>query len=156
MKRIHIHVGVEKLDESIRFYSAVFGAQPVKTKSDYAKWMLDDPRVNFAVSTRATKGVDHLGIQVDGDEELTEIRERVKAAELAVFDEGETVCCYAKSEKSWVRDPSGIAWEAYRTMADAQIFSSEAVTEQTACCAEPRASNEPCCEPSEKTAGCCG
>lgn len=156
MKRIHIHVGVEKLDESIRFYSAVFGAPPVKTKSDYAKWMLDDPRVNFAISIRATEGVDHLGIQVDAEEELTEIRERVKAAELAVFDEGEVVCCYAKSEKSWVRDPSGIAWEAYRTMADAQIFSSKAVTEQTACCAEPRASNEPCCEPSERTAGCCG
>ena len=156
MKRIHIHVGVEKLDESIRFYSAVFGAPPVKTKSDYAKWMLDDPRVNFAISTRATEGVDHLGIQVDAEEELTEIRERVKAAELAAFDEGEIVCCYAKSEKSWMRDPSGIAWEAYRTIADAQIFSSKAVTERKACCAEPRASNEPCCEPSERTAGCCG
>jgi len=95
MKRIHIHVGVENLDESIRFYSAMFGAQPVKTKPDYAKWMLEDPRVNFAISTRVAKnGVDHLGIQVDDNAELAEIRERVKAGELAVFDEGETVCCY--------------------------------------------------------------
>lgn len=156
MKRIHIHVGVEKLDASIRFYSAVFGAQPVKVKPDYAKWMLEDPRVNFAVSTRTSeKGLDHLGIQVDGDDELAEIRERVKAAELAVFDEGETVCCYAKSQKSWVQDPSGIPWEAYRTMEDAQVFSSRVVAAEGACC-EPRASNEPCCEPSEKTTGCCG
>jgi catechol 2,3-dioxygenase-like lactoylglutathione lyase family enzyme len=157
MKRIHIHIGVEKLDESIRFYSAVFGAQPVKTKPDYAKWMLEEPRVNFAISTRASKnGVDHLGIQVDEDNELTEIRERVKAAELAVFDEGETVCCYAKSEKSWVQDPTGIAWEAYRTMEDAQIFSSKTVADKSACCAEQPASNGPCCEPSQKATGCCG
>lgn len=126
MKRIHIHVGVEKLDESIRFYSAIFGAQPVKTKADYAKWMLEDPRVNFAISTRASKnGVDHLGIQVEENEELEELRGRIRSADLAVFDEGETVCCYANSEKSWVQDPAGIAWEAYRTMEDAQIFSTK-------------------------------
>ena len=88
MKRIHIHVGVEKLDESIRFYSAIFGAQPVKTKADYAKWMLEDPRVNFAISTRASKnGVDHLGIQVEENEELEELRGRIRSADLAVFDE---------------------------------------------------------------------
>lgn len=157
MKRFHIHIGVENLGPSIRFYSAVFGAPPVKIKPDYAKWMLEDPRMNFAISTRAAKtGVDHLGVQVDADDELAEIRERVKAAELAMFDEGETVCCYSRSEKSWARDPSGIPWEAYRTMEDVQIFSRKAGTEQAACCAEPRASSEPCCEPSEKTAGCCG
>ena len=156
MKRIHIHVGIEKLDESIRFYSAVFGAPPVKTKSDYAKWMLDDPRVNFAISTRATKGVDHLGIQVDGDEELSDIRERVKAAELAVFDEGETGCCYAKSDKSWVKDPTGIPWEAYRTMEDARIFFAKAAADASACCAERPASEATSCGPSENTAGCCG
>ena len=157
MKRIHIHIGVEKLDESIRFYSAIFGAEPVKTKPDYAKWMLEDPRVNFAISTRASKnGVDHLGIQVDENDELQEIRARVKAADMAVFEEGETVCCYAKSEKSWVQDPAGIAWEAYRTMEDAQIFSSKVAVSVSACCAEPSISQTACCEPSEKTTGCCG
>lgn len=157
MKRIHIHIGVEKLDESIRFYSAIFGAEPVKTKPDYAKWMLEDPRVNFAISTRASKnGVDHLGIQVDENDELQEIRARVKAADMAVFEEGETVCCYAKSEKSWVQDPAGIAWEAYRTMEDAQIFSSKGAVSVSACCAEPSISQTACCEPSEKTTGCCG
>ena len=157
MKRIHIHVGVEKLEESIRFYSAFFGAQPVKIKADYAKWMLEDPRVNFAISMRVSKnGVDHLGIQVDDNDELAEIRERVKAAELAVFDELETVCCYARSEKSWVQDPAGIAWEAYRIMEDAQIFSSKAAAGASACCAEKPASKTACCEPSEKTTACCG
>jgi catechol 2,3-dioxygenase-like lactoylglutathione lyase family enzyme len=157
MKRIHIHVGVDKLDESIRFYSAIFGAEPVKTKADYAKWLLEDPRVNFAISTRASKkGVDHLGIQVDENAELAEIRERVKAAELAVFDEGETVCCYARSEKSWVQDPAGVPWEAYRTMQDAQMFSSKAAGSASTCCAEQTVSKTACCEPSEKTTGCCG
>jgi catechol 2,3-dioxygenase-like lactoylglutathione lyase family enzyme len=157
MKRIHIHVGVEKLDESIRFYTALFGARPVKTMPDYAKWMLEDPRVNFAISTRASKdGVDHFGIQVDDNEELEEIRERVKAAKLDVFDEGETVCCYARSEKSWVQDPAGVPWEAYRTMEDAEIFSGKAAVDAGACCAGPPASKSQCCEPSEKTAACCG
>lgn len=101
MKRLHIHIGVEKLDESIRFYSALFGAAPIKTKSDYAKWLVDDPRVNFAISTRAKeKGVDHLGIQVEEDAELIELRERLNAGNMAIVDEGETVCCYARSEKS--------------------------------------------------------
>jgi catechol 2,3-dioxygenase-like lactoylglutathione lyase family enzyme len=157
MKRIHIHVGVEKLDESIRFYSAIFGAQPVKTKADYAKWMLEDPRVNFAISTRASKnGVDHLGIQVEENEELEELRGRIRSADLAVFDEGETICCYANSEKSWVQDPSGIAWEAYRTMDDAQIFSGKLAADESACCSDRPVSKTQCCEPSEKTAGCCG
>jgi catechol 2,3-dioxygenase-like lactoylglutathione lyase family enzyme len=156
MKRIHIHIGVEKLDEAIRFYSAIFGAQPVKTQPDYAKWMLEDPRVNFAISTRTAKvGVDHLGIQVEENHELEELRERLKTGDLAVFDEGETVCCYANSEKSWVQDPAGIPWEAYRTMEDAQIFSVNLRGSENACCAEERVRNAPCCEPSEKAAGCC-
>ena len=157
MKRFHIHGGVENLDESIRFYSGLFGAQPVKTKTDYAKWLLEDPCVNFAISTRAkTKGVDHLGIQVDEDTELTELRERLKVADMTVVDEGETVCCYARSEKSWIQDPSGIPWEAYRTMEDAQLFSGQPDQAESACCT-PETMGEPdCCEPSEKTAGCCG
>lgn len=126
MKRMHIHVGVEQLDQSIKFYNALFGTEPVKTKPDYAKWMLEDPRINFAISTRAgTTGVDHLGLQVDEDEELEELRERFKRADMSVFNEGETVCCYARSEKSWVADPSGVAWESYQTMADARAYTSD-------------------------------
>ena len=136
MKRMHIHVGVERLDRAIPFYSALFGVEPSKTKADYAKWMLDDPRINFAISTRGGKtGVDHLGIQVDEDRELDDLRERLKNADLSVFDEGETVCCYAKSDKSWIEDPAGIAWEAYQTMEDARFFGSNADTSEDACCA---------------------
>jgi len=157
MKRFHIHVGVEKLDESIRFYSALFGADPVKIKPDYAKWLLDDPRVNFAISTRAkTNGVDHLGIQVDEESELTELRDRLQAADMAVVEEGETVCCYARSEKSWIQDPTGIPWETYQTMEDAELFSGQLDQGESVCCTpEPMGKTE-CCEPSEKISGCCG
>lgn len=136
MKRFHIHIGVEKLDESIRFYSALFGAEPVKTKPDYAKWMLDDPRVNFAISTRAKiTGVDHLGIQVEEESELNELRSRFETADMPVLEEGTTTCCYARSDKSWVQDPAGIPWEAYRTMEDAQFFSENPSGAEGACCA---------------------
>ncbi len=134
MKRMHIHVGVERLDEGINFYSALFGAQPVKVKDDYAKWMLDDPRINFAISTRAGTGVDHLGLQVDESTELDAMRERLKQADMTLFDEGETVCCYARSEKSWVKDPAGVAWEAYQTMEDVQLFGETQPAGDTACC----------------------
>lgn len=143
MKRLHIHVGVEDIGQSIRFYSALFGAEPVKTKPDYAKWLLDDPHVNFAISTRTgDKGVNHLGIQVDDDGELAELRARLKKADMPVTDEGETVCCYARSEKSWVQDPAGIPWEAYRTMEDADIFKAEK-------------SASACCAPDDKAGSCC-
>lgn len=142
MKRLHIHVGVENLEKSIQFYNALFGEQPSKTKPDYAKWMLEDPRVNFAISTRAdVKGVDHLGFQVDDESELQSIRENLSQAEISTYDDGETVCCYARSEKSWVEDPSGIAWETYRTMEDVQLFKQEDT--DSACC-EPQAGNN-CC-----------
>lgn len=156
MKRLHIHIGVEKLTESIRFYSTLFGAAPIKTKPDYAQWLLDNPRVNLAISTRAKKkGIDHLGIQVEEDTELTEVRERLKAGEIAAVDEGETICCYARSEKSWIQDPSGIPWEAYRKMEDAQFFSEERDSSDAACCTPETKGTPDCCEPSEKTAGCC-
>lgn len=133
MKRMHVHIGVDDLAGSIRFYNALFGAEPAKTRDDYAKWMLDDPRINFAISTRpATNGVDHLGLQVDSDEELAELRQRLKAADQALSDEGETVCCYARAEKSWTADPSGIAWEAYHTMADADLYGSDRLQQPTA------------------------
>lgn len=134
MKRFHIHVGVKDLNHSVQFYSTLFGQQPTKLKEDYAKWMLEDPKINFAISTRVnSEGVDHLGIQVEEGTELTEITERLKKADLGVYGEGETTCCYAESNKAWVKDPSGIAWEAYQTMSDAQVFSEKPKT--NACCA---------------------
>lgn len=136
MKRLHIHIAVEDLDKAVRFYSALFDAQPVKQKADYAKWMLDDPHVNFAISSRGAKpGLDHLGIQVDAPQELAKMRENMQRADLALFDEGETTCCYAKSDKSWLRDPGGIAWEAYHTMEDAAFFHESTQDSGTACCA---------------------
>ncbi len=135
MKRLHIHIGVESLDESIRFYSALFGAEPVKTKVDYAKWMLDDPCINLAISTRVSNGLDHLGLQVDEEAELKELRSRLKQADMAVYSEGETVCCYARSDKSWVKDPSDIPWEAYKSMADADLFNVAEKPGAAACCA---------------------
>ena len=135
MKRLHIHIGVENIEQALPFYTALFGAEPVKTKTDYAKWLLDDPRVNFAISTRPSKkGVDHLGIQVDDNGELDEVRGRIKSAGLSAFDEGETVCCYAKSDKTWVQDPAGMAWETYRTMEDAEIYGKDPVMSDSACC----------------------
>lgn len=126
MKRFHIHVGVKDLEKSVQFYSTLFGQKPIKLKEDYAKWMLEDPRLNFAISTRTNgQGVDHLGIQVEEPKELAEISERLKKADLTIYDEGETTCCYAKSNKAWVADPSGIAWEAYQNMGDAEIFSDK-------------------------------
>ena len=148
MKRFHIHVGVTNLEKSIQFYSTLFGEKPVKLKSDYAKWMLEDPKLNFAISTRSKdQGVDHLGIQVEHSEELTDITRRLKNADLGVYDEGQTTCCYAESNKAWVKDPSGLAWEAYQTMADAEFFSQKgklAGTEEKACC-PPKPSEKKCC-----------
>jgi catechol-2,3-dioxygenase len=135
MKRFHIHVGVKDLTHSIQFYSTLFGQQPTKVKEDYAKWMLEDPRVNFAISTRADKeGVDHLGLQVDEAHEFSAISERLRKADLGVFDEGATTCCYAESSKAWVKDPSGIAWETYHTMNDAETFNGKKEMVTNACC----------------------
>lgn len=146
MKRLHIHVGVENIENSVTFYSALFGAAPVKVKDDYAKWMLDDPRVNFAISTRSGKrGVDHLGIQVDSAEELDALRAQLSAANLTTHGDGETTCCYARSEKSWVQDPAGVAWEAYHTMEDAQIYSSKPATAPAADTPSCGTSGSGCC-----------
>jgi catechol 2,3-dioxygenase-like lactoylglutathione lyase family enzyme len=145
MKRLHIHLGVENIEASIAFYSALFGQPPVKVKADYAKWLLADPRLNFAISTRAKNtGVDHLGIQVDSAEELETLRTQLAAAELATHSEGETVCCYMRSEKSWLQDPNGLAWEAYHSMAEAQVFS-EATAAPTACCVPQAADKKDSC-----------
>jgi catechol-2,3-dioxygenase len=159
MKRMHVHVGVKNLEESVRFYNALFGAEPAKLKPDYAKWMLDDPHLNFAISTRAgTVGLDHMGLQVDDADELTALREHMSAANISTHSDGETTCCYAKSEKSWVEDPNGIAWEAYHTMADAQIYSgNDAVIQEAACCT-PETLQGVCCAPKPELAAdapCC-
>jgi catechol 2,3-dioxygenase-like lactoylglutathione lyase family enzyme len=115
---------VNHLDQSIRFYSTLFAAQPVVLKDDYAKWMLDDPRVNFAISSghHGRKGIEHLGIQVESGEELSEVYGRLKAADRPVVEEGATTCCYAKSEKSWIADPDGVVWEAFFTNGEATVY----------------------------------
>ncbi len=157
MKRFHVHVAVDDLDANVRFYSTVFGAQPTVQKPDYAKWMLEDPRINFAISQRGAKpGVDHLGFQVDSDEELSALRKQVASAEIAALDQPDATCCYARSDKYWIADPQGIAWETYRTLGEAAIYGSEnrPATESGACCsprtqtvvgAPPGTTAEKCC-----------
>jgi catechol 2,3-dioxygenase-like lactoylglutathione lyase family enzyme len=144
MKRLHVHVGVNDLDQSIGFYSTLFAAEPTVIRHDYAKWMLDDPRVNFAISSgnHARKGIEHLGIQVDSGEELSELYDRLKAADRPVLEEGATTCCYAKSEKSWIADPDGVAWEAFFTNGEATVYGDSPALETLAapagtikCCA---------------------
>lgn len=123
MKRFHVHLHVDDLSKSVEFYSKLFDAEPARLEPDYAKWMLEDPRVNFAISTVSRgKGVDHLGFQAESEEELSELKRRASAADRTLFDEGDTVCCYAKSEKHWITDPQGLAWEHYRTMDASKIF----------------------------------
>jgi catechol 2,3-dioxygenase-like lactoylglutathione lyase family enzyme len=124
MKRLHVHVGVEDLAKSIRFYSLLFGAGPAVEKSDYAKWMLEDPRVNFAISQGggSRKGVEHLGIQVESEQELAQVFGRLKASDRPVLEEGSTTCCYAKSEKSWISDPDGVVWEAFLTSGESTVY----------------------------------
>ncbi len=139
MKRFHVHVAVDDLEANIRFYSSVFGAAPTVHKSDYAKWMIDDPRINFAISSRGAKaGVDHLGFQVDSDEELSELREQVRAAEIAARDQPDAQCCYARSDKYWTTDPQGIAWETYRTFGEVEIYGAATKGSETAACCAPR------------------
>lgn len=141
MKRIHVHVSVEDVTASIRFYSTLFAAEPTVVKSDYAKWMLEDPRVNFAISKRGGEtGVRHLGIQVEDGAELREVYERLSRAERPVLEEGKTTCCYAKSEKSWIEDPQRIKWETFLTVGEATTYGSdEPSTPRTAGCCEPAA-----------------
>jgi predicted lactoylglutathione lyase len=142
MKRLHVHVAVHDLQHSIGFYSALFAAEPTVIKADYAKWMLDDPRVNFAISTRGRQaGLDHLGIQVENKDELKEIYERLHKAGGDVIEQGQTSCCYAKSEKSWIDDPAGISWETFLTSGESTDYGDgtgerEApIAHANACCA---------------------
>lgn len=153
MKRMHVHVAVRNLEQSVRFYSALFSAEPTVARTDYAKWMLDDPRVNFAISTHngTAPGIDHLGIQVEDPSELQEVHARLKTAEGPVLDEGNTTCCYAKSEKSWIVDPQGIAWEAFLTVGESTTYGDAAPLHQIR-------EGGTCCTPTLETArakACC-
>lgn len=146
MKRFHVHMGVENLDRSVAFYSGLFGAEPSVIKPDYAKWMLDDPRVNFAISTKegVARGIEHLGVQVENGDELAEVYGRLKAANGPVLEEGATTCCYAKSEKSWIADPDGIMWEAFLTNGEATVYGDNPELEKLA---SDNAAAWSCCTP---------
>ncbi len=152
MKRLHVHVAVEDLDRSKAFYAVLFGAAPSVVKDDYAKWMLDDPKVNFAISSRGrVGGVDHLGIQVDSAEELGELAGRLKAAGETTFDQEATTCCYAKSDKSWVNDPAGLRWETFHTLGEAVTYGEDEpaaiakAKSAAGCCGAPQPAATACC-----------
>ena len=139
MKRLHVHVSVEDLAKSIQFYSTLFATEPTVTKGDYAKWMLEDPRVNFAISQRdSATGIRHLGIQVEDRAELADVYSRLQRAGAPIIEEGATTCCYAKSEKSWVADPQGIQWETFLTTGESTTYGAASVRLNQ---------GKPCCEP---------
>ena len=149
MKRLHVHVSVNDLDASVRFYSRLFATDPRVRKLDYAKWMLEDPRVNFAISRRDGRpGVQHLGIQVEDRAELAEVYERLRSAEGPVIEEGETTCCYAHGEKSWIEDPQGVQWETFLTTGVSTVYGTDeirprAVKAARACCDPDRCGSTP-------------
>jgi catechol 2,3-dioxygenase-like lactoylglutathione lyase family enzyme len=153
MKRLHVNVAVSDLEASMRFYTSLFAAEPTLVKTDYAKWMLDDPHVNFAITTRGDrKGIDHLGIQVENEAELSDIYGRLKAAGGPMIEQGETTCCYAKSEKNWIADPEGIAWETFLTKGESPVYGVDTDLRDrlTACCAKPQK------EEAGPATSCCG
>jgi catechol 2,3-dioxygenase-like lactoylglutathione lyase family enzyme len=146
MKRLHVHVSVDDLAQSIRFYSALFAAEPSVTKTDYAKWMLDDPRVNFAISTHGGgSGLDHLGIQVETPDELQEVYGRLQKADRPVLEEGATTCCYAKSEKSWIADPQGVSWETFLTSGESTLYGDSVDLGPIRTTASPKGASGACC-----------
>ena len=157
MKRFHVHVGVADLNASIAFYSGLFGSAPTVTKADYAKWMLDDPRINFAISQKcgAAKGIEHLGLQVEDAGELAEVYGRLSTAGGPVMEEGATTCCYAKSEKSWIADPDGVVWEAFLTNGDSTVYGE---SPHLANLASANAAASACCAPkveAQTVKSCC-
>jgi catechol 2,3-dioxygenase-like lactoylglutathione lyase family enzyme len=148
MKRLHVHVSVDDLAQSTRFYSTLFAAEPTVVKEDYVKWMLDDPRVNFAISTRAGRaaGISHLGIQAEDQDELAEVYERIARAERPIVEAKATTCCYAKSDKQWIADPQGVPWETFLTYGESTVYGEGSLAKlkevsEAACCAPT------CCEP---------
>jgi len=158
MKRFHVHMHVEDLDKNVAFYSKLFGAEPTRVETDYAKWMIEDPAVNFAISTRGSKtGVDHLGIQTDAAEELAALKDRAQAADMALLDEGETTCCYSRSDKYWVTDPQGVAWEHFHTLDSVPVFSERQpdVPADSACCAPRTPGGKPVGIAVKPASSCC-
>ena len=168
MKRFHVHVAVDNLADNIRFYSTLFGSEPSVAKDDYAKWMLDDPRINFAISSRGgASGINHLGMQVDSDAELHAMRDQLSVADAGMVTETGANCCYARSDKYWTTDPQGVAWETWHTLASIPVFggSGQAVREAStdpasaagkgACCAPARAVHAAPRSPETAKAGCC-
>lgn len=153
MKRLHVHVSVTDLAASIRFYRTLFGAEPAVAEPDYAKWMLDEPRLNFAISTqRQPLGVNHLGFQVDSDEELRGMRARLEAADAGLLEENEQACCYARSDKYWITDPTGVAWETFHTLGRIPVYGEDRATRANGLSAVPaEALATGCCVP----ATCC-
>ena len=152
MKRFHVHVRVEDLEASVKFYAVMFGAQPSVSRTDYAKWMLDDPRVNFAISSGSTASrIDHLGFQVEADGELAEITARLKAAGAAVEEQKNAACCYARGNKGWVADPNGILWESFHTTGESTVYGNDLAPRLEA----TAASAEACCKPAEPATGAC-
>ena len=162
MKRFHVHLAVDNLQESVRFYSTLFGAEPSVQKADYAKWMVDDPRINFAISTRGSQpGLNHFGFEVDSDDELKGMRERLSAADTGLTEESGAHCCYAVSDKYWVTDPQGIAWETYHTLGSIPVFGTqvqdfqqEANSAASGCCM-PAPANVSASIPVKSRGGCC-
>lgn len=135
MNRFHVHVSVDDLDANVRFYSTVFGTPPAVLKPDYAKWMVEDPRLNFAISKRGVvSGLDHFGLQVESDEELTALRQQTAQAEVAALDQVSAVCCCARADKYWITDPQGIAWETFHTLDSVPMYGGPPRAESTACC----------------------
>lgn len=151
MKRLHVHVAVDDLAANVRFYSTVFGAPPTVIRDDYAKWMVEDPRVNFAISARGMQpGVDHLGIQVESDTELAVLRKQIGDAEIAARDQPDAACCYANSNKYWTTDPQGIAWETFHTLGEIPTFGADSKSETAPIGADKPAENSACCAPRSK------
>lgn len=156
MKRFHIHVNVADLNRSVGFYSQLFATEPTRIESDYAKWMLEDPPINFAISSRGgAVGIDHLGFQTDSPEELAALKARAQAADMALLDEGKTTCCYARSEKHWVTDPQGVAWEHFHTLANIPVFHEVVEPAMAAaCCTPPDARKQPDKAVAKRTSCC--
>jgi len=154
MKRFHVHVGVADLNASIAFYSTLFATEPSVIQPDYAKWMLEDPRINFAISQKegATKGIEHIGLQVESAEELSEVYGRLKEINAPKLEEGATTCCYAQSEKSWIADPDGVAWEAFLTIGASTTYGENP---ELATLASPLAATNSCCTPATTAKTCC-
>ena len=158
MKRFHVHLHVDDLAASVGFYSKLFAAEPARVEGDYAKWMLEDPPVNFAISTRGAKpGIDHLGFQTDNAAELAAMKEHAQHTDMALLDEGETTCCYARSEKHWVTDPQGIAWEHFHTLGNIPVFNEAPVQSGTqgACCAPATSTAATAASAAPQAGACC-